>query len=70
MSSNESVLTFEHPKDGHRVTLNFHPSIAGQMRLYYERKGFKVVDPNAPETPVAAEPDVKPYVPIRNRKQS
>lgn len=68
--SNESVVTFAHPKDGHHVKFAFHPSVAGQMRLYYERKGFKVVDPNEPEPVVAPEPEVAPYVPIHKRKKS
>ena len=65
--ANEAVLTFAHPKDGHHIVLQFHPNVAGQMRLFYESKGFTLVPNGSPEPHIEPEPQPEPYVPISKR---
>jgi hypothetical protein len=50
--ANENTMSFIHPKSGNVVSYAWHPAVAGQMRLFYENKGFVFVNPNAPQAPV------------------
>jgi hypothetical protein len=57
--ANEITHTFMHPADGHLVTYEWHPVVAGQNRLFYESKGFVFVPPAELEEAKAADAELQ-----------
>ena len=57
-----ATLRMRHEATGREVEFHWHPNVAGQMRLHYEKKGWVVVA-DAP-TP---EPSPEPERPRRGR---
>ncbi len=59
--STDALLTFLEP-NGQTSTIRCHPALVGQMRLHYEAKGWKLVEPPAPAS------SAPPAPPPRSRR--